>query len=324
MKLKYTWIPFSIASLIVIFTRALQLTGNLTISFPLGTESFFFLTALSGLVLVILMSVFYKSLQKNFFINKNIILGITGLLAGISSIFFSIDRIKFYLNANHMGVYIFLGLTGLVASFIFIIMSISSIIGKNLLENFKILSLIPTLWAVVRLFSVFIEYNSTINNIFTMSDEISAIFFLLFLFNHAKVFANIEYKDTDKKIFISGMGTTMFSLVYISKLIFEQISSTGSFNIWAFPGALMDLLFAVYAILFIINLKKCSYEKAAQIDNVDTSSETTEKNEEVTTNENIQPDDSSKINAGTDCVDETVNNNLDEVNELIEKIKKEG
>ena len=308
MKLKHSWISFSICGLIIVLVGLIQ---NSALRFSEQIKQIHpatsFIIALSGTVFILVIAKFSKENLREFKLNKNVLLGLLGILSGILVISNSINMIGYYLNTESLGIILASSLLGIASGPIFIIMGICSIMGRNMFKKIKFFSLIPTIWMISRLFTIFFKYNSTTNDFWSMSNEPFCIFLLLFLFNHAKIFAGLEYNR--KKILAYGLCAFLFSIVYNEKLIWEIINMPSYFTELDYISVATDIFLSLYVILFILNSEISSH--------LGQTTKKTYKSDYIS-----NPGQNDKMNEVVEKTleEDSLQENITEINQFIEKL----
>ena len=83
-----------------------------------------------------------------------------------------------------------------------------------------------TLWGCARLVITFLGYTNIASDSSSMFDMVGIIFALLFLFTQAKLFANVDSKNTSKRLFMLGMLAVVFIGVFNIPELVQYIIGT--------------------------------------------------------------------------------------------------
>lgn len=252
MKLKYTWIVFilSILTLVPIKTYIAFRGNNFVIgSIASNTSlSIFIIGAIILVLAIIIMSLFSKNALPAIDMPKNIPCGIFALLSGIFMIIsgiFSFLSFKYNMDTKIVISAIFIVLSGVV----FIFISNVHFTSKNILSSMPLLSLLPTIWACVRLMVLFLYHSSVVSGNIDMFDIIASMFLILFFFSHAKLMVYIPGKKLVQRLFAYGMSSVIILLLYNIPVLCT-IKSTDNFS----AMHLVDISLILYIISLLITL----------------------------------------------------------------------
>lgn len=273
MKIKYSWIPFTLVLLAEVILRILQL--DLFNWFPNG----FFINddILSNMLLLIIVvffiimaivSVSDKRTPYEFLPGKNIPLGIIGLILVFNIFCSCIEPIKAFSNDVDKTKNIVYIVFSFFAGIVMVSESVSSIIGKNILRKYPVSAIALPAWSIIRLVIMFMDYTSMAMSTISMFDVIAVIFITLFFFYQGTIFANIPSNNSAKKLFVYGMPAIVAIVLYniesISDLITNVVGNNtlaivkGTVTIGGFDrilyicGSFIDVIIALYMLAILI------------------------------------------------------------------------
>ena len=253
MKLKYLWIAFAVFLLITIPFRVYQVVALIdpkTNFYVKGTE--FTLGLLIGLLAlytigVLVLTAWRKDTVRHT-VHKNVPAGIFAAVAGLLMLTESASElVSAVTNEGQRVEASVLSATALLAAIAFVIMAISSFVGRNLFERVPLLALLTTLWGCARLVITFLGYTNIASDSSSMFDMVGIIFALLFLFTQAKLFANVDSKNTSKRLFIGVFN--------IPELV-QYIIGTLPLTIDTFLPRIIDLSLACYIFCILLEMSK--------------------------------------------------------------------
>lgn len=264
MKVKLMKVPFFITMIAVLLARIYQFVF-INDSIARGNWELIEI-ALSALAFVSILVMFIFSIRPKgvvfyFSFNKSIFTSIIGILSGIAVIGDSSFKLLKYITESTDIILFLMGIFGIFTGIIFIFLSISFIKGKNLFDNIRIISLIPVIWGILRLLFLFFSYYSTSNKFWFVPDEFAVIFLLSFLFNLAKILADINTPKDLVRLILFGLSAVTFIFIYTTlsfanqTVLNNEILSSGNLTL------LMDILIAIFVIT-IINSVKFEKEKS--------------------------------------------------------------
>ena len=262
MKLKYLWIAFAVFLLITIPFRVYQVVALIdpkTNFYVKGTE--FTLGLLIGLLAlytigVLVLTAWRKDTVRHM-VHKNVPAGIFAAVAGLLMLTESASElVSAVTNEGQRVEASVLSATALLAATVFVIMAISSFVGRNLFERVPLLALLTTLWGCARLVITFLGYTNIASDSSSMFDMVGIIFALLFLFTQAKLFANVDSKNTSKRLFMLGMLVVVFIGVFNIPELVQYIIGTLPLTIDTFLPRIIDLSLACYIFCILLEMSK--------------------------------------------------------------------
>lgn len=280
MKVKFMKIPFLVTMIAVFLSRVYQfvfLRDTVARNNWETIEICLFVIASISVLIMLILSIRPKGVTFSFSFGKSISTSVTGILSGIAIICDSFYNLFKYINEYRDIMLLLLGVSGVIAGIIFIFMSISFIKGKNLFEHKGILTLLPVIWGIFRLLELFFTYYSTSNKVWTVPDEFATIFLLLFLLNLARILADIDHPKKMVYLILCGLSSVMFIFIYTTLNFANQIVLNNTISATDSITLVMDLLIAVYMIMIINAVKLEKKSNKTQITEISTISAETPK-----------------------------------------------
>lgn len=273
MKVKYSWIPFTLVLLAVVALRVLQL--DLFNLFPNG---FFIKDDIISNILLIIVVVFFvimaivalsdKRTPYKFSPGKNILLGIVGFFVSFNIFCSCLEPLVAFSNKVDTTKNIVYIVFSLFAGIVMALESVSSITGKNILKKCPILAIALPTWSCIRLIIMFMNYTSMAMSAIGMFDIIAVIFLTLFFFYQGTIFADIPSKESAKKLFVYVMpgiaAIAVYSIESISNLFYTVLNNNtlsivngtvaiGGLNkILYICGMFIDVIIALYILVILI------------------------------------------------------------------------
>lgn len=214
------------------------------------------IAAVVASALIILMLSLSKIEPLEIKIKKNNLLSRVSYITTLAVTVCGVGNIYEYMVTSRDRMLFLMGVAAILSAGVFAIIGYSFAKGKNIFGNCKLLPLLPVLWYVTRLMWVFFYYNTTASALWYMSDEIALVFGLLFMFMQARLFSQIDYNNPLKRIYIYGLISPMFILIYNSRIMIEKVNTMGYLSFDNIAFNLADVVIAVYMIVFAINVQK--------------------------------------------------------------------
>ena len=312
MKLKRTWIPFVLFFVAIMGLRIYQILSVGVASVRVQWDNFemicFVFSAVAS-AMIIIMSYISKDAPDVFVIKKSRSVGVISILTAALIEWNAINEFNSYLSGGNEWVKLVSSIVGFLAGFAFITISFNFINEKNYFEKHKLLSLIPTLWALTLLLKLFFKYNSAPTTILNVSDSLAKICILFFLFNQSKLFASLFNATTFKKLFYFGFSAVLFTMVYTTNYLAVTIDLGRKLSLTNIVELLLELAIGVYILCTIYSIKTGQNLVA------DEKIELSDSTPELVHNDNIN-------NKTTNDVEEE-KPDMAEVDRLIEDIKNE-
>ena len=220
MKIKYNWI-------VLIITAVASLGLGVWRSVVINTGGEFFLDKsmysivifgliASGFIIGAILTLLDRETPQNYDIGKNFFAGFFGLLISICFItngilgFMSISNIPEDTNALF---YIITNLFEILAGGVFLMESVSSLVGKNFLKTKPLLTVIVPVMFALRLINLFFDYTKVSVQSSEMFDIVAVALAALFIYYHAVMFAGLK-KSCIKSLFFFGIPMICACLAY--------------------------------------------------------------------------------------------------------------
>lgn len=236
MKIKYNWI-------VLIITAVASLGLGVWRSVVINTGGEFFLDKsmysivifgliASGFIIGAILTLLDRETPQNYDIGKNFFAGFFGLLISICFItngilgFMSISNIPEDTNALF---YIITNLFEILAGGVFLMESVSSLVGKNFLKTKPLLTVIVPVMFALRLINLFFDYTNVSVQSSEMFDIVAVALAALFIYYHAVMFAGLK-KSCIKSLFFFGIPMICACLAYGADIIVSAVLS-GEFKI---------------------------------------------------------------------------------------------
>jgi len=152
--------------------------------------------------------------------------------------------------------YLLYGILGLFAAVAILLFAVSFLTGNPIASKVPIISLIPAIWACVRLTLMFMHY-TTIADISTYYFDICYyITFLIFLFGQAKVFSSIETRKSVKLSVAFGLICCIFSALSVCTRFWINTVSSETFIESAIVPRFMDAFAIIYMLCYLFFVTK--------------------------------------------------------------------
>ena len=226
MKIKSTWIPFFLSFVAIVSVRVYQITSIGIPSVRMQwdhLEMVCFGIAAVATVVIMLMSYLSKDVPKVFVLKKSIPVGLASFLAAVVVALNGVNEIQRNLSASKDIQRLVFGIAAIAAAVAFILFGLCFLQEKNLFEKTKLFACIPTFWAVTLLARLFSAYNAVRTDFIHVTDVLSVIGLLFFLFEQARLFVGLFNKGTIKKLFYFGFGSILFSLTFTTNTLAKTL-----------------------------------------------------------------------------------------------------
>lgn len=350
MKQKYAWVVFIISILTLVPFRIYQkvvLNQNLSSFFGIKKVDFGVVVTFLVFVLIINTMIFIsKNSSYEIKIRKNISTGVlamaSGILVLVSSMCVAANTFNLW-NENKELLSALQKTNDVSAEFVkaeisvqtitlirctlgilvfacFVAMFMSSLKGVNLFRNREVLSLFPTIWAILKVVEILMARLSAVSQNSDIFAMIEAICLLMFLFVQAKVFAHVEDEKKNKKLFSFGFMAVISMAVYnMSSLAYLFHSESASFV--ELISYITNLVLAVYIVFFLIDASRPALEVEQEFMDV-VSNENEKSLSEEAVREEVNEDLPSTENVEGDKI--SVDEEMIHVNDMIDKIENSG
>lgn len=262
MKLKYTWIPFVLSLIVLIpmqFCRFLALIG--TESSFLSSRDFVYiqLALIAVFVLVIIsMSLLSKNVPENIKIRKNIVSALLSTVFGLVETYTGVIFIFNAFNGVTEGVELFktvgVSLITLLSGIVFLVVAACYYSGRNFFEAMPAVSLIPAVWAGVRLVLLYIDHTSSASTVEGTFDVLVFVFLVLFLFEHARMLSNVHEKNVIKRLFAFGLPAISMALFYYLPVLYFSLQNAENLNFHLVVICLVYISIALYILSVLVDI----------------------------------------------------------------------
>lgn len=226
MKIKSTWIPFFLSLVAIVSVRVYQVTSIGVPSVRMqwdNLEMICFGIAAVATVVIMLMSYMSKDVPEVFVLKKNPFVGLTSFLAAAVVALSGANEIQAYLAGSKEIQRLTFGVAGILAAVAFILFGLCFLQEKNLFEKTKLFACFPTFWAVTLLAKLFSAYNAIRTDFIHVTDVLSVIGLLFFLFEQARLFVGLFNKGTIKKLFYFGFSSVLFTMTFATNTLAKTL-----------------------------------------------------------------------------------------------------
>lgn len=258
MKIKSTWIPFFLSLVAIVSVRVYQITSIGIPSVRMQWDSLemvCFGIAAVATVVIMLMSYMSKDVPAVFVLKKNPLVGLASFLAAVIVAFNGVGVFQDYLSEKNVQALIG-GVAGIVAGVAFIFFGLCFLQEKNLFEKNKLFAYIPTFWAVTVLAVRFSAYNAVRTDFVHVTDVLSVIGLLFFLFEQARLFVGLFNKGTIKKLFYFGFGSVLFTMTFATNTLAKTLDLGQRIDSSAMRLLVAQLVMVLYivSVLFAVRV----------------------------------------------------------------------
>lgn len=321
MKIKFSWIPFipvAVLSVILRLYQKLFVDSGIDTGFLSSDIIWLVYAGLVGFLFIVLLllSATDRKTSAHYTIKSNFLGGVFAVLASGIIIFDAVTNAGLESVAQIIG-----SLFSLLGGIAIFVMGISSCSGKNLAKKMGVFSVVAPIWCCVSLVFTFIEYTKQSVNSFDMTNLFYMAFMTMTIFNLSMAYQQVECKNAVKGTIVYGMPAFVVTIVYAVANLIDQLQTTGTYD---FMGSLDILAFVALAfyvlfmmIEFTANAKEKSNEPVSEVGLVEQPTART-KNEIEEENINLK-----NHHIEITDVEENVNKELDDVDNVIEAMKKE-
>lgn len=167
----------------------------------------------------------------------------------------------------------------LISAIYFVVLCITSLIGKTSGANFRLLSLTPVLWSMLRMISRFMRTISYVRVSELLFEMVMLIFMIMFFMAFAQCNSKVNESDCKWKLAAYGLPAALMALVTaVPRLILTLVGSADivySQSVLEFS----DLAIALFIIATVFTRVTVKTESATEPDNIvneETPSETEE------------------------------------------------
>lgn len=226
MKIKSTWILFFLSLVAIVSVRVYQTTSIGIPSVRMqwdNLEVICFCVAAVATVIIMLMSYLSKDVPEIFVLKKSPLVGLISFLAAAVVALSGANEIQAYLSGSKEIQRLIFGTAGILAAVAFILFGLCFLQEKNLFEKTKLFACFPTFWAVMLLAKLFSAYNAIRTDFIHVTDVLSVIGLLFFLFEQARLFAGLFNKGTIRKLFYFGFGSVLFTMTFATNTLAKTL-----------------------------------------------------------------------------------------------------
>lgn len=258
MKIKYSWLVLAITAI-----ASLGLSVWRSVVIEQGGEFFLDKSMYSIIIFGIIIFAFIvgailtvldRETPQTYNIDKNFFAGFFGLLISICYI---TDGALGFMEASSVTeynkvFYIIVKVFELAAGGVFLMESISSLIGKNLFKNKPMFTVIVPVMFALRLIVKFFDYTKVSVQSSEMFDIVAIALASLFMYYHAVMFSGIK-KSCVKSMFFFGVPMICASLVSGTDIVVSAVLA-GKFTISTMIMTVSDVLLCFYAISLLAEM----------------------------------------------------------------------
>lgn len=265
MKVKYSLIPFIIATIATVGLKLMSIFGLDGSGMFLGMNKMGITYSVIGVTLAlflvcVIINILDRKTAPVYPVKKNFVAGAFAVLAGISVAASSITTM---LNTTNDSEYYLMTVVcaafSIPAAIALILMSKVHFTGKSTVSGVSMLFIFPALWGCSELVSEFLVATKVSISASDMTPLFCYIFITLYYFSHSMIVSRIKGRNPVKACFIYGLPAVAISLSYGLYVIFTAMIE-GSLASQGLFGAEL-IIFSIYALSFIVEMAFNSYTK---------------------------------------------------------------
>lgn len=259
MKIKYNWIVLiitAVTSLGLGVWRSIVINGGGEFFLDKSLYSIvIFGLIILGLIVGAVLTIIDRETPQNYDIEKNFFAGFFGLLISICYIthgilgFMNIADIP---EDNNVIFYITTNLFEILAGGVFIMESVSSLVGRNLLKTKPLLTIVVPIMFAIRLINKFFDYTKISVQSSEMFDIVAIAIAALFIYYHAVMFAGLK-KSCVKSLFLFGVPMICASFASGADVAVSAVLA-GEFSINNMIMTVSDMLMCLYAVSLLAEI----------------------------------------------------------------------
>lgn len=259
MKIKYNWIVLiitAVASLGLGVWRSIVINGGGEFFLDKSIYSIvIFGLIILGFIVGAVLTIIDRETPQNYDIEKNFFAGFFGLLISICYIthgilgFMNIADIP---EDNNVIFYIITNLFEILAGGVFIMESVSSLVGRNLLKTKPLLTIVVPIMFAIRLINKFFVYTKISVQSSEMFDIVAIAITALFIYYHAVMFAGLK-KSCVKSLFLFGVPMICASFASGADIAVSAILAD-EFSINDMIMTVSDMLMCLYAVSLLAEI----------------------------------------------------------------------
>lgn len=265
MKVKYSLIPFILATIATVGLKLMSIFGLDGSGMFLGMNKMGITYAVIGVTLAlflvcVIINILDRKTAPVYPVKKNFVAGAFAVLAGISVAASSITTM---LNTTNDSEYYLMTVVcaafSVPAAIALILMSKVHFTGKSTVSGVSMLFIFPALWGCAELVSEFLVATKVSISASDMTPLFCYIFITLYYFSHSMIVSRIKGRNPVKACFIYGLPAVAISLSYGLYVIFTSMIESTLASQGLFGAEL--IVFSIYALSFIVEMAFNSYTK---------------------------------------------------------------
>lgn len=265
MKVKYSLIPFIIATIATVGLKLMSIFGLDGSGMFLGMNKMGITYSVIGVTLAlflvcVIINILDRKTAPVYPVKKNFVAGAFAVLAGISVAASSITTM---LNTTNDSEYYLMTVVcaafSIPAAIALILMSKVHFSGKSTVSGVSMLFIFPALWGCSELVSEFLVATKVSISASDMTPLFCYIFITLYYFSHSMIVSRIKGRNPVKACFIYGLPAVAISLSYGLYVIFTAMIEGALASQGLFGAEL--IIFSIYALSFIVEMAFNSYTK---------------------------------------------------------------
>lgn len=329
MKIKFSWIPFipvAVLSVILRLYQKLFVDSGIDTGFLSSDMIWLVYAGMVGFLFVglLLLSVIDRKTSEHYTIKKNFFAGLFAVVAAAMIIFDAGMSAGQMLSKGLQSLSQLLDVSfSILGGVAILLMGTSSFSGRNFAKKMGVFSVVAPIWCCIQLVLTFIEYTKQSVNAFDMTNLFFMAFMTLTIFNLSMAYQGVDCKNPVKGTIVYGMPAFIVTIVYAVANLFDQLQVNGTYDFMGSLDVIAFVALALYVLFMMIEFttnakSKADEEQILEIQEVVEQPTVRTKNE-VEEEKNKLENDHIEI---TD-VEETVNKDLDGVDNVIEAMEKE-
>ena len=265
MKVKYSLIPFILATIATVGLKLMSIFGLDGSGMFLGMNKMGITYAVIGVTLAlflvcVIINIIDRKTAPVYPVKKNFVAGAFAVLAGISVAASSITTL---LNTTNDSEYYLMTVVcaafSVPAAIALILMSKVHFTGKSTVSGVSMLFIFPALWGCSELVSEFLVATKVSISASDMTPLFCYIFITLYYFSHSMIVSRIKGRNPVNACFIYGLPAVAISLSYGLYVIFTAMIESTLASQGLFGAEL--IVFSIYALSFIVEMAFNSYTK---------------------------------------------------------------
>ena len=265
MKVKYSLIPFILATIATVGLKLMSIFGLDGSGMFLGMNKMGITYAVIGVTLAlflvcVIINILDRKTAPVYPVKKNFVAGAFAVLAGISV---AVSSITTLLNTTNDSEYYLMTVVcaafSVPAAIALVLMSKVHFTGKSTVSGVSMLFIFPALWGCSELVSEFLVATKVSISASDMTPLFCYIFITLYYFSHSMIVSRIKGRNPVKACFIYGLPAVAISLSYGLYVIFTAMIESTLASQGLFGAEL--IVFSIYALSFIVEMAFNSYTK---------------------------------------------------------------